>query len=317
MNLFIRLRRRHAPLLAIAAATAVYTSLSVSPAVAAAHDRAATNAACYFNFSSLASLGATASTARGDAREPALQQVTEEVPAGAKGKGRKGFKATVPVYFHVVTPDGVTGNVSLAAINEQIRVMNAGFSGAEGGYDTGFRFTLAAVDRTVNAEWFAAGPSTKAERDMKKALKRGGPNALDYYSTTAGIYLGWAYLPNIVDNATSYLDGIVVDWESMPGTSTRYAGAYDLGKTGTHEAGHWVNLEHTFQGGCNHWGDHVEDTPAMLVPTSGCPEGKDTCAEPGLDPIHNYMDYSYDSCYNQFTQGQAARMQDAYLFWRV
>ena len=108
---------------------------------------------------------------------------------------------------------------------------------------------------------------------MKTALKQGGANALNYYSTTAGAYLGWSYFPNIVENATSYLDGIVVDWESMPGTSTRYAGMYDLGKTGTHEAGHWVNLYHTFQGGCNNWGDYVDDTPAQSVATFGCPEG--------------------------------------------
>ena len=152
---------------------------------------------------------------------------------------------------------------------------------------------------------------------MKTALKQGGANALNYYSTTAGAYLGWSYFPNIVENATSYLDGIVVDWESMPGTSTRYAGMYDLGKTGTHEAGHWVNLYHTFQGGCNNWGDYVDDTAAQSVATFGCPEGQDTCSEPGVDPIHNYMDYSFDSCYDQFTAGQAARMQDAWLHWRA
>ena len=106
-----------------------------------------------------------------------------------------------------------------------------------------------------------------------------------------------------------FLDGIVVDWESMPHTSTRYAGAYDLGLTAVHEAGHWLGLEHTFFGGCNAKGDFVDDTPPMRVPTSGCPLGKDTCPEPGLDPIHNYMDYSYDSCYFEFTAGQAQRMQ--------
>jgi hypothetical protein len=315
MMRFYRPRRRHALLLALAAAVGIYTSLSVSPAVAAAgHDHAA-SADCY-DFDSVSLLGSAVSAARGvSAREPSLNQVVEEAPARASGK--KGFSATVPVYFHVVTPDGVTGNVTLAQINAEIRVMNAGFSGAEGGYDTGFRFVLAGVDRTVNADWYLAGPSTKAERDMKKALKQGGNNALNYYSTTAGAFLGWAYFPNVVEHGNSYLDGIVVDWESMPGTSTRYAGQYDLGKTGTHEAGHWINLYHTFQGACNNWGDYVDDTPAQSIATFGCPVGQDSCPEPGLDPIHNYMDYSFDSCYDQFTQGQALRMQNAWLEWRA
>jgi Pregnancy-associated plasma protein-A len=310
-----RLRRRHAVVLVVAAATALYTSLTVSPAAAAAHAHA--SADCY-DFSSISMLGSASSAARGaDAREPALKQLAEEVPASAKGKGGKGFGATVPVHFHVVTPDGVTGNVTTSQIREQIRVMNAGFSGAEGGVNTGFRFELASVDRTVNAEWYFAGPTTSGERAMKRTLKRGGSNELDYYSTTAGAYLGWAYFPNVLENATYYLDGIVVDWESMPGTSSRYVGQYDLGKTATHEAGHWINLHHTFNGGCNNWGDYVDDTPAQSIATFGCPIGQDSCKEPGLDPIHNYMDYSFDSCYNQFTAGQAARMQDAWLFWRA
>jgi hypothetical protein len=312
---FSRPRRRHVVLLALAATTAVYASLTVSPAAAAAHAHA--SADCY-DFNSISMLGSASSAARGaEGREPSLNQVAAEVPARAKGKGGKGFGATVPVYFHVVTPDGVTGNVTLNQIKAEIRAMNAGFSGAEGGVDTGFRFSLAGVDRTVNADWYFAGPTTSGERAMKKALKQGGAESLNYYSTTAGAYLGWAYFPNIVENSTSYLDGIVVDWESMPGTSTRYAGQYDLGKTGTHEAGHWINLHHTFNGGCNNWGDYVDDTPAQSIATFGCPEGQDSCREPGLDPIHNYMDYSFDSCYNQFTAGQAARMQDAWLHWRA
>ena len=102
----------------------------------------------------------------------------------------------------------------------------------------------------------------------------------------------------------------------MPRTSSTYAGRFDQGETATHETGHWLNLEHTFFGGCNANGDFVADTPAQKTPTGGCPIGKDTCSAPGLDPIHNYMDYSYDSCYNQFTSGQTSRMQSMFAAYR-
>ncbi len=255
----------------------------------------------------------------GDAREPALGEVIQDLPTSAKGKAGKGFQATVPVYFHVIS-DGAIGNVSAKAIADQIRVLNLGFGGFYSGADSGFTFELAGVTRTDNAAWFNAGPSTREERDMKRALHQGGANALNLYSATAGVYLGWAYLPSIVDqNGHSYLDGIVFDWESMLGTSTTYAGRYDLGFTVVHEARHWLNLEHTFYGGCNAHGDYVDDTPAELTPTSGCPPDgtKDTCADPGFDPIHNYMDYSYDECYNEFTTGQVQREQDAWLYYRA
>jgi len=255
--------------------------------------------------------------ARGGPREPALGQVAQDLPAAAKGKAKPGFRATVPVYFHVVT-DGAIGALTAAQIQTQIDVLNNTYAGGEGGANTGFRFKLAGVTRTDNAAWFYANPGGTDEHSMKLALHTGGAGDLNLYSTTAGDYLGWAYLPDIVTKpGQAYLDGAVIDWESFLGTSTTYAGRYDQGETATHEVGHWLNLEHTFFGGCNAKGDFVDDTPKEKTATSGCPAGKDTCTAPGLDPIHNYMDYSYDSCYTQFTPGQSQRMADAWLFYRA
>jgi hypothetical protein len=294
------------------AVVAILASFTSAPGSSYAASTDATALACVDEQTSH-----SAFSARGDEpREPELNEPTQALPETAKGKGGPKFKTTIPVYFHVVSPDGVIANVTQAQIDAQINVMNLGFRGRLGGADSGVSFILAGVTRTVNADWYNAGPGSPAERAMKKALTRNAPQALNYYSTTAGVYLGWAYLPGLTPSRM-FLDGVVVDWESMPGTSTRYANRYDLGYTATHEAGHWLGLEHTFWGGCNANGDYVDDTPAMKVPTSGCPIGKDTCAQPGLDPIHNFMDYSYDSCYFEFTRGQNLRMQDHFLFFRA
>ena len=308
--------RRLRLVLLLTGTLALLTAWSVSPAAAAGHAHKATgNPFCVAGSEMFNSLGGlSVSAARGDtAREPAATESAIEAPRSAKSGAK--FRATVPVWFHVVH-DGAIANLTQEQIDAQMRVLNAGFAGREGGVDTGIRFELVGVTRTDNGAWLRHGYGDLAEREMKRALHRGGRETLNIYSTEASYYLGWAYFPNLSD-ARLYLDGIVVDWESMPGTSIRYSGAYDLGKTATHEAGHWMNLYHVFQGGCNNWGDYVDDTPAQLIATRGCPVGQDSCREPGLDSIHNYMDYSYDSCYTQFTRGQATRMQDAWVAFRA
>ena len=265
--------------------------------------------------SSAATAAARGATFKGGPREKDLGQVAQALPASAKGRAGAGFTATVPVYFHVIT-DGSSGILTDRQIRGQITVLNVTFGGGEGGDNSGFSFTLAGVTRTDNATWHASR-SGGAEHEMKKALKQGGDNALNVYTTSGGAYFGWAYLPEITDTAQAYLDGIVIDWRTVPGASTAYAGEYDQGETLTHEAGHWLNLEHTFYGACNRTGDFVDDTPAQKSASSGCPVGKDTCPAPGLDPIHNYMDYSFDTCYTQFTAGQSQRMRDSWLLYRV
>jgi hypothetical protein len=259
-------------------------------------------------FSGLDRLLTSAANARGGVvREKDTGDTPAEVPRSKQGQGGPTFAATVPVWFHVVSPDGVVGNVKDSVIQRQLQVINANFTG------TGFTYVLAGVTRTVNESWYLLN-STGDEQEMKKALRRGGADTLNVYSTSGAGFLGWAYFPSTYDSR-EYIDGIVIDYRSMPGGE--YGREFSLGKTLTHEAGHWLGLYHTFQGGCNTNGDYVADTPPMRVPTSGCPEGKDTCPEPGLDPIHNYMDYSFDSCYTEFSPGQTARMQDQWLFYRA
>ena len=96
----------------------------------------------------------------GTAREPALDQAHQDMPASAKGKAGASFEVTVPVYFHVVT-DGATGALTNAQIASQVRVLNNTFGGGEGGADTGFSFELAGVTRTDNAGWFYANPAAR------------------------------------------------------------------------------------------------------------------------------------------------------------
>ncbi len=322
--------------LALLAATA-------APAGAAGgqgHEAAAANPLCESSFSSLRTLtGFNATSARTEdrrsGREPRLKTSgkRDKLERG-KRERRKGFKETIPVFVHVVTA-GTEGDVSDFAILQQMLVLNLAFAGFYGGPDTGFRFKLRKIDRTDNASWFFADPESPEEAEMKRALKRGKPNQLDLYLTNAGsegIYLGWAYFPDIVAEPEGYLDGVVVWNGTLPGGPT--GSVFSLGQTATHEVGHWLALWHTFDNTegafgdpeqdpntwppvlCSGIGDEIEDTPMQLVPTGGCPEGKDTCTQPGLDPIHNYMDYSFDSCYEEFTAGQTERMQSQYLFWR-
>ena len=258
---------------------------------------------------------------KGMVRELETGQVVTQLPKAAQGAAPADFSVSVGIWFHVIT-DGSIGYLSPTDLANQVRVMNATFGGREsfagtaGGSDTGFSWYLAGYDYTDNAKWYWM-KSTGAEHEMKQALRVGGDNLLNVYTGTAGAYLGWAYLPSITDSNQAYLDGIVLDWESLPNVSDRYLDRYDEGETLTHEAGHWLNLEHTFYNRCKGDGDFVDDTPADATPTSGCPIGKDTCTAPGADPIHNYIDYAYDDCYTQFTPGQVQRMADAWLYYRA
>jgi hypothetical protein len=300
-------------------ATGLLALLAVTAAPAGAGATAAPTGICVeaSQFSSLSALTASSTAKDWNRDAPARVDVGDSnYDSGLAPNVPPGFKVTIPTYFHVIT-DGKLGRVTDAQISRQMDVLNLSFAGFYGGANSGLSFKLEGVTRTDNAAWFTMNDFAD-EIAAKSALRRGGPNALNIYTGTAAGNLGFAYYPSILNyqgGKLSMLDGAVIHYGSLPGGSIAN---FNLGFTATHEVGHWFGLAHTFERGCNGDGDRVDDTPAMLVPTSGCPEGKDTCVkEPGLDPIHNYMDYSFDSCYNQFTPGQVARAQAQYIHYRT
>ncbi|PAP77786.1 M43 family zinc metalloprotease [Rubrivirga marina] len=260
------------------------------------------------------SLGAAAQTLTMGPRqcatpEPTISQAlaTQRVVSAYRAEGafeRRALESvTVPVAVHVLR-SGLTveeGNVPDAWVEAQIDTLNSAFAGF------GVRFALALVNRVDNAEWYEdLVLGSFAEIRMKDALGLDPARVLNLYTASLGLdYLGWATLPELYDEAEPY-QGVVLLDQSLPGGD---AAPYNLGHTGTHEVGHWLGLYHTFSGGCTASNDGVEDTPQQLRGTSGCPSPPpDSCpTDPGLDPIHNYMDYSDDACMTEFTGGQRTR----------
>ena len=233
---------------------------------------------------------------------------------------------TIKVHFHVIT-DGKNGFVSAAVLNATIAKMNQNFSGGEGGVNTGIQFVWAnAVNGQpvtyTNRSWYSAKAGSRGEAEMKQTIaskpENNPANVFNIYTNSPGVYyggtlLGWATFPwEFAGNPL--MDGVVMNNIALNHGGTT---SYNSGDVVVHEAGHWLGLYHTFQGGCTGstnfdgtvgLGDLVADTAPEASNASGCPVGRDTCPGDGPDPITNYMDYTSDSCLTGFSAGQNTRM---------
>lgn len=224
----------------------------------------------------------------------------------------------ITVNVHVIRGANGEGNVTDAQIDNQIRTLNLEYSSWD------LAFVRGTTDRTNNATWYTMGPPdingnpSAADRACKtyfSGIANNNPNhVLNLYTANPPApSLGWARFPWQLASDPS-VDGVVVKFSTLPGGSQAN---FNLGHTATHEIGHWLGLFHTFQNGCSSPGDSVDDTPYQGSSTQGCPSSRDSCpALPGTDPIHNFMDYSWDSCMWDFTSGQTTRMLNMLATYR-
>jgi hypothetical protein len=241
----------------------------------------------------------------------------------------------IPVVVHVVyNVNNPAENISDAQIQSQINILNedfrrmnpdapntpAMFQGVAA--DSEFEFCLASVDPSGNpTSGITRTPTTVNSFSSNNSVKfnsSGGHDAwpADQYMNfwvcdLSGGLLGYAQFPG----GPSSTDGIVCDYLYVGNIGTATA-PFDLGRTATHEVGHWLNLLHIWgDGGCG-VDDFVTDTPLAGNPNyNGLPcsfPGGNSCnsgAGDQPDMFQNYMDYSDDGCMNLFTLGQKDRMR--------
>ncbi len=227
---------------------------------------------------------------------------------------------TIPTVVHVVW-NTAAQNVSDAQIASQIDVLNRDYrrtnpdvNGTPAPFlpltaDSRIEFILAGVTRTQTAT------TSFSHNDAIKSASSGGadPWPADQYlnmwvGPLGGGLLGYAQFPG----GPAATDGVVI-LHSAFGTTGTAAPPFHLGRTATHEIGHWLNLNHIWGDdgtGCNGT-DNVADTPNQGGPNTGQPTFPHVSCNnaPNGDMFMNYMDYVDDPAMFMFTAGQVERMQ--------
>lgn len=232
----------------------------------------------------------------------------------------------IPVVVHVVynTPEQ---NIADAQIYSQLEVLNQDYRRLNAdavntppffqpvAADCRIEFCLAKrtpedsatsgiIRKYTNVESFTLDNKVKFD-------STGGSDAWDrdkylnvWVCKLGGGFLGYASWPGDKPE----VDGVVIRYQSF-GKFGSAQPPYHMGRSCTHEIGHWLNLLHPWGnwGGCND-DDYVNDTPVQDGPHYYCPSYPQPSCSDTSDMFMTYMDYVDDSCMNIFTLGQRARM---------
>lgn len=222
----------------------------------------------------------------------------------------------IPVVVNVLYKT-TAENITLTQIQSQIDVLNKDFNALNSDYsqvpalfsgvkaNVGISFVLDQVIRktTTKTSW--------GTRDAMKKTKQGGLDPTTpstklnlWCCTIGGGILGYAQFPG----GSSTTDGVVIDskYFGLSGT-TNYP--YNLGRTATHEIGHWLNLRHIW-GDATCGNDLVADTPSHDSANFGVPTYPhySTCSGTPVEMTMNYMDYTDDRGMYMFSLGQKSRI---------
>ncbi len=252
--------------------------------------------------------------------DPSLAQRMKEIEFNtektiAQGRIVNGV-LEIPVVFNVLYRSS-SENISQSQLQSQIDVLNKDFNAQNSDFNTpnnpyssiranvGIRFVLDKVvrKRTNKRSW--------GTNDAMKKSNRGGidptspTTKLNYWvCTIGGGILGYAQFPG----GSSATDGVVID-SKYTGTNGTASYPFNLGRTATHEVGHWMNLRHIW-GDSTCGNDQVSDTPTHNTANYGVPSvgHRSTCSGTPLEMYMNYMDYTDDRGMYMFSNGQKSRM---------
>ena len=227
----------------------------------------------------------------------------------------------IPVVFNILY-NTAADNISQSQCQSQLDVLNRDFNGTNTDYNSSnpfnsvkgsiaIRFVLDQIIRKQSTRtiWYS-------EDGFMKVTSQGGlspvspTTKLNYWvvnnlqSRTQGQLLGYAQFPG----GASSTDGIVCG-KYCTGTNGAATAPFNLGRTATHEIGHWLNLRHIW-GDATCGSDLVSDTPTHNAQNFGNPGTghRSTCSGTPLEMYMNYMDYVDDNVMYMFSKGQASRM---------